>query len=32
MVVIKKLNKTKHKIELGRRDIQGYLIGEVDED
>lgn len=32
MVVIKKLNKTKHKIELGRKDVQGYLIGEIEEE
>lgn len=28
MVVTKRLNRTKHKIELGRRDIQGFLIGD----
>jgi len=32
MVVIKKLNKSKHKIELGRIDLQGFLIGDVGED
>ncbi len=31
MVVIKKLNKSKHKIELGRMDLQGFLIGDVGE-
>jgi len=30
MIVVKKLNKTKHKIELGRKDIQGFLIGNDD--
>ncbi|MBP7740655.1 hypothetical protein KA089_00545 [Candidatus Woesebacteria bacterium] len=29
MVVIKKLNKSKHSIELGRIDLQGYLVGDV---
>lgn len=28
MVVVKKLNKTKAKVELGRKDLQGFLIGE----
>lgn len=28
MLVIKRLNRTQHKVELGRRDIQGFLIGE----
>lgn len=27
MVVIKRLNRTSHKIELGRRDVQGFLVG-----
>lgn len=27
MVVSKRLNKTKHKIELGRRDLAGFLVG-----
>ncbi|MFZ1721492.1 MAG: sugar-transfer associated ATP-grasp domain-containing protein [Microgenomates group bacterium] len=31
MVVTKRLNRTKHKIELGRKDIQGFLIGETEE-
>lgn len=31
MVVIKKLNKSKHKIELGRMDLQGFLVGDVEE-
>ena len=28
MVVIKRLNRTLHKIELGRRDVQGFLVGD----
>ena len=32
MVVIKKLNKSKHKVELGRMDLQGFLVGDVEED
>ncbi len=28
MVATKRLNRLKHKVELGRRDTQGYLIGE----
>jgi len=28
MVVIKRLNRTSHKIELGRRDVQGFLVGD----
>jgi alpha-L-glutamate ligase-like protein len=31
MIVTKKLNRTSHKVELGRRDITGYLIGDDDE-
>ncbi len=31
MVVTKKLNRTPYKVELGRNDIQGFLIGESDE-
>lgn len=27
MVVVKRLNRTQHKVELGRRDVQGFLIG-----
>lgn len=27
MMVSKRLNKTKHKVELGRQDLQGFLIG-----
>ncbi|PIR61762.1 MAG: hypothetical protein COY81_00515 [Candidatus Pacebacteria bacterium CG_4_10_14_0_8_um_filter_43_12] len=27
MMVSKRLNKTKHKIELGKRDLEGFLIG-----
>lgn len=30
MVVIKKLNKSKHKIELGRMDLQGFLVGDME--
>lgn len=30
MVVSKRLNRTSYKIELGRRDLQGFLIGEVE--
>ncbi|MCL4208292.1 hypothetical protein KJZ63_01490 [Patescibacteria group bacterium] len=30
MVVTKSLNKTKYQVELGRRDLQGYLIGEIE--
>jgi alpha-L-glutamate ligase-like protein len=32
MVVIKKLNKSKYKIELGRIDLQGFLVGDVKEE
>lgn len=32
MVVIKKLNKSKHKIELGRKDLHGFLVGNNEED
>ena len=28
MVVIKRLNRTSHKIELGRKDVQGFLVGD----
>ena len=28
MVVIKRLNRTPHKIELGRRDVAGFLVGD----
>jgi hypothetical protein len=28
MVVIKRLNRTRHKIELGRRDVGGFLVGD----
>jgi len=28
MLVVKKLNKSKNKIELGRKDLQGFLIGD----
>lgn len=31
MVVTKRLNKSKYKVELGKRDIQGFLIGEIEE-
>jgi alpha-L-glutamate ligase-like protein len=31
MIVTKRLNRTKHKVELGRRDTQQFLIGEVGE-
>jgi alpha-L-glutamate ligase-like protein len=31
MVVTKTLNKTKHHVELGRRDLPGYLIGDIEE-
>jgi alpha-L-glutamate ligase-like protein len=30
MVVVKRLNRTQHKIELGRRDVQGFLVGEME--
>lgn len=30
MVVTKTLNKTKYQVELGRKDLQGYLIGEIE--
>lgn len=30
MVVTKSLNKTKYQVELGRKDLQGYLIGEIE--
>lgn len=32
MIVTKKLNKGSYKVELGRKDIQGFLIGESDDD
>lgn len=28
MIVVKKLNKAKHKVELGRKDLQGFLVGD----
>lgn len=28
MIVVKKLNKSKHKVELGRKDLQGFLVGD----
>lgn len=31
MMVSKRLNKTKHKVELGKRDLQGFLISTSDE-
>jgi alpha-L-glutamate ligase-like protein len=31
MMVSKRLNKTKHKVELGRQDLQGFLIGTLEE-
>ncbi len=31
VVVSKRLNRTNHKIELGRKDVQGFLIGETEE-
>jgi alpha-L-glutamate ligase-like protein len=31
MVVTKTLNRTKHHVELGRKDLQGYLIGDIEE-
>ncbi len=31
VVVIKRLNRTSHKIELGRRDVQGFLVGDDEE-
>ncbi len=31
MVVIKRLNRTRHKVELGRRDVQGFLVGDVED-
>ena len=31
MVVIKRLNRTSHKIELGRKDVQGFLVGDNEE-
>ena len=31
MVVIKRLNRTSHKIELGRKDVQGFLVGDSEE-
>lgn len=31
MMVSKRLNKTKHKVELGRQDLQGFLIGNVEQ-
>ncbi|NCN03902.1 MAG: hypothetical protein GW942_02410, partial [Candidatus Pacebacteria bacterium] len=30
MVVTKTLNRTKHHVELGRKDLQGYLIGDFE--
>jgi hypothetical protein len=30
MMVSKRLNKTKHKVELGKRDLQGFLLGTAD--
>lgn len=30
MVVIKRLNRTRHKIELGRRDVHGFLVGDTE--
>ncbi|MBP9820060.1 hypothetical protein KBC79_04995 [Candidatus Woesebacteria bacterium] len=30
MVVTKKLNRTSYKVELGRKDTEGFLIGEID--
>jgi alpha-L-glutamate ligase-like protein len=30
MIVTKKLNKTKHQIELGRNDLGGFLVGETE--
>ncbi len=32
MVVIKKLNSSKNKVELGRKDLQGFLIGDSQEE
>jgi len=29
MIVSKRLNRTKHKLELGRKDTEGFLIGET---
>lgn len=29
MVVIKRLNRTKHKVELGRKDVQDFLVGDM---
>lgn len=31
MIVSKKLNRKNHKVEIGRRDLQGFLIGEIEE-
>ncbi|MBU0579164.1 hypothetical protein KKE34_03215 [Patescibacteria group bacterium] len=31
MVVIKRLNRTSHKIELGRKDVQGFLVGDYEQ-
>lgn len=31
MIVTKKLNRKKHKVEIGRRDMPGFLIGEIEE-
>lgn len=31
MVAIKRLNQTRHKIELGRRDMHGFLIGDQEQ-
>lgn len=30
MVVVKRLNRTPHKVELGRLDIQGFLVGDAE--
>jgi len=32
MVVTKRLNKTSYKVELGRKDLESYLIGDLSED
>lgn len=31
MVVLRRLNRTKHSIELGRRDLRGFLVGDLEE-
>lgn len=31
MVVTKTLNRTKHHVELGRKDLQGYLVGDIED-